>query len=152
VRLGIKNVELAAYLKTRSLVVRNGPNELLMDDFQRWAEPLGDGIARVLRARLLADPAVGSASLQPFAFEAERDYDVAINVLHCEGDTTGDRSFASFAAVIEISTAGPDPRVVARKLFTAPETPWNGKDFGQLAGALSADIDALGREIVASLP
>jgi uncharacterized protein len=151
-RLGIRNVELAAYLKTPSIIVRNGSNELLIGDFQRWAEPLGDGIARVVRTRLLADRAVASVALQPFSFGAPRDYDIAITVTRCEGNTAGDRSFASFAAGFEIRTSGPDSHVVARKVFVAPETPWNGRDFGQLAGLLSDDADALGREVITSLP
>jgi uncharacterized protein len=152
IRVGLKSVELASYLKTHAMVVRSGSNEIIIEDFQRWAEPLGDGIARVLRARLLADPALGSVSLQPFAFDTERDYDVAVDVIHCEGATDSDgRSFARFAAVIEISTAGSNPRVVQRRVFAAPATAWNGRDFGQLAGLLSGDVDQLGREIVLAL-
>jgi hypothetical protein len=41
---------------------------------------------------------------------------------------------------------------VARKLFTAPAGAWDGRDFGRLANLLSADISALGQEIVADIP
>jgi hypothetical protein len=151
-RLGLRTVDLAGYLQGRPMVVRHGANELLIEDFHRWAEPLGDGVARAVRARLQADPAVGTVALQPFAFDAERDYDVAISVLHCEGSTVGDRGFASFAAVFEIRVPGPAPRVVARRVFVAPDAAWDGRDFGQLASLLSNDVDALGNAIAAALP
>jgi len=152
-RLGLKRVELAGYLKTRSMVVRNGTNEVVLEDFQRWAEPLDEGIGRMVLARLLADPAVGRVLPQPFPFDAERDYDIAIEVIRCEGGTDGSGGGAArFAAVVEITTAGSNPLVVAHNIFAAPDAAWDGRDFGQLAALLGGDVAALSREIVSSLP
>ena len=151
-RIGLRTVELASYLRTRSMIVRRGPNELALDEYHRWAEPLGDGIARVLRARLLANPAVGSAAMQPFAFDADRDYDVTVTVLHCEGSLPPDgRGVAYFEALVEIATPGPNPRIVARRVFSAPQESWNGSDFDRLAGLLSEDAGLLGQEIGTAL-
>ena len=154
-RLGLKTVELASFLNTRDIVVRSGTNELMLQDYARWAEPLGAGIGRILRLQLTADPAIGRVYPQPFPFEAERDYDVAVNVIRCEGETesglTG-RSSARFAAVIEITTPGPEARVVARRTFVAPNAPWDGRDYARLAALLSEDVAALAHEIIAALP
>ena len=152
-RLGLRNVELAGYLRTRSMVVRSGTNELVLEDLQRWAEPLDEGIGRVVRARLMADPAVGRVLPQPYPFDLERDYDVAISVIRCEGGTEGStRAVARFAAVIEITTAGSNPLVVAHRVYVAPEAPWDGRDFGELARLLGDDARALGQEIISMLP
>ena len=152
-RLGLRSVEVAGYLKTRSMVVRSGTNELVLEDLQRWAEPIDEAIGRVVRARLLANPAVGRVMPQPFPFDAERDYDIAISVVRCEGGTKdATHAVARFAAVIEITTADANPLVVAHDVFVAPDAAWDGHDFGQLAALLGEDAAALGQEIVSSLP
>lgn len=154
-RLGLKTVELSSFLSTRDIVLRSGSNELVLQDYARWAEPLGAGIGRILQLQLAADPAVGRLYPQPFPFEAERDYDVAVNVIHCEGETESGlagRSSARFAAVIEVTTAGPQTRVVARRTFVAPNASWDGRNYARLAALLSDDVAALAREIIAALP
>lgn len=151
-RIGLKNVELAAYLKTRDMIVRSGTNELVLQDYARWAEPLDAGIFRVIRTELSTGP-VGRIYAQPFPFDADRDYDVSVTILHCEGETVSfARSVARFSAVIEITTTGANARVAARRVFTAPDAAWNGHDYDRLAGLLSADVQALGREIISALP
>ena len=52
--VGLKPVEIAAYLKGKSMVVRKGSNEVHFADFDRWAEPLDQGISRVIRETLLS--------------------------------------------------------------------------------------------------
>jgi hypothetical protein len=153
VRIGLKTVTLESYLRRKEMVVRTGENEVEFRDFRRWAEPLDATIGRVLRRSLLGAAEVAQVYAEPFPADQERDYDVSIDVRRCEGyqDTSG-RFSASFSAMIEISTAGASPRVVARKLFTAPAGAWDGRDFGRLANLLSADISALGQEIVADIP
>jgi len=152
-RLGLKSIDLASYLRTPDLIVRQGTNELVLQDYARWGEPLEAGISRILRERLRAAPGVERVYTQPFPLDADRDYDVAISVLRCEGGpAAGHGRAAQFAATIEITTAGADARVVARRTFVASPASWDGSDFAQLAALLSADVDALGQEIVAALP
>jgi len=153
VRLGIHTPALESYLKKRDIVVRSGANEVDFKDYRRWAEPLEGNIGRLLRAHLLAAPGVASASVEPFPIDQDRDYDIAIEIRHCEGATAADgRSFASFAATIEITSAGPAPQVVVRKVFVAPPAGWDGADYARLASLLSADVAALASEILADLP
>jgi uncharacterized lipoprotein YmbA len=153
-RLGLRTVELAPYLRKGSLVVRTGDNEVTFPNDARWGVPLEQDITRALRTGLLAAPAVGRVFLQPFPFDDNRDFEVSVQVLRCEGAVGpgGKAATVKFAASIEITTAGASPQLVARKLFVAPEAPWDGKDFAQLAAQLSAAVNALGAEVVAALP
>jgi uncharacterized lipoprotein YmbA len=152
-RVGLKTVALAAYLKSPDLIVREGTNEIALQDYARWGEPLEAGISRLLQERLRASPAVGRVYAQPFPLDADRDYDVAVTVLRCEGGPGPDHGrVAQFAATIEIATPGPDARVVARRTFVAPAAAWEHGDFAQLTALLSADVDALGQDVVAALP
>lgn len=150
-RVGLRTVELSSYLKSRSLIVRNGSNEISYQDYARWAEPLDAGIARVLRARLAVAPAVKSVYQHPFPFDRGRDFDVSVNVIRCEGVREGDGSFASFAAVVEVihATSGD---VVSRRTFLAPEVPWDGQDYSALAKGLSEAVGQLATQLVEQLP
>jgi uncharacterized lipoprotein YmbA len=153
VRIGLKAIRLESYLRRKEMVVRTGDNEVEFRDFKRWAEPLDAAIGRVLRRSLLGSPEVAQVASDPFPADQDRDFDVSIDVRRCEGlQEPSGKSSASLAATIEISTAGASPKVVARKLFTAPAASWDGRDFGRLAGLLSADISALGQEVVADIP
>ena len=146
-RLGLRKVELAAYLKSPDMIVREGANELVLQDYARWGEPLDAGIARLLQERLQTAGGVGRVYLQPFPLDTDRDYDVAVTILSCEGTGRG----ARFAATFEITRSG-DGHLVARRTFVAPDASWNGKDFAELTGLLSADVSALAQEMIGALP
>ncbi len=153
-RVGLRNVDLAPYLRKGLLVVRTGENEVTFPSDARWAEPLEQEIVRSLRAGLTAAPTVGRVHLQPFPLDGERDFDVSVQVFHCEGASAPGSKSATvkFSALIEISTGGMNPQLVARKLFVAPESAWDGRDFAQLVGQLSSAVAALSQEVVAILP
>ncbi len=153
-RLGLKKVELASYLKKGSLVVRAGENEVRFPAEARWGDPLETEILNSLRGQLLAAPTVGRVFVQPFPFDEPRDYDVSVRVIRCEGvePAGGGQSTVQFAATIEVTRGGAVGEIVARQRFVAPEAPWDGKDYGRLAAELSGAVAALGREVVAALP
>jgi uncharacterized protein len=149
-RIGVREVKLESYLKKKEMVVRTGENEIEFRDFRRWAEPLDAAIVRVLRRRLLDAAGVAQVYTEPFPTDQDRDFDVTIDVRRCEGLLTSSGKYvASFAAMVEVSTAGSGAHVVSRKLFTAPDAAWDGKDFDRLANLLSADVSALGQEVLA---
>jgi uncharacterized lipoprotein YmbA len=152
-RLGLKAVDVAPYLKKGLIVVRRGENELVYNEYVRWAEPLEASIARALRARLLADAKTGRVFAYPFPFDQERDFDIAIGIVRCEGaQLRGGGAAARFEATLEITSAGTSSEVVVRKTIALPDVVWDGKDYAALARALSDDVAALGQEIAAALP
>ena len=150
-RIGLRNVDLAPYLKKGSLVVRTGENELSFPPEARWAEPLEQEILHTLRAQLLASPTVGRVFVQPFPFEEPRDFDVSVRLLRAEGVLSA-AGMVRLVAMIEVTRIGALGEVVARRRFVAPETAWDGKDFSQLAARLSAAVAALSEDVVGVLP
>lgn len=151
-RIGLRPVALPAYLDKGALVVRQGEHEVDYRDYARWAEPLAAGIARVLAAQLLSDPAVARVQLHPFPFDQERDCDIAVSIVRCEGVTGDGPPRARFAARVEITTTGEEVHVLARRMFVAPDQPWDGTDHAALVQAFSAAVWGLGDEITAALP
>jgi hypothetical protein len=151
-RIGLHSIRLETYLKHREMVVRTGANEVQFKDYRRWAEPLDAAVGRVLRTSLAASASVSQVLTEPFPFDQQRDYDVSVEVRRCEGAAEGSGFKAEFSALIEISTGGPDPKVVVRKLFVAPAADWDGSNYDRLANLLTADISALAQEIASSIP
>jgi len=153
VRLGIRTIEVATYLKSPEIVVRSGSNEVRMQDYARWAEPIQAGVTRLLREQLAGGANVARVDLQPFPLDQPRDYDVAITILHCEGATGGaEGRGARFEASIRITTASMTPELVARKIYTSPPAGWDGQNFDKLAQLLSADVLGLGAAVLEMVP
>lgn len=149
-QIGLKRVEVSPYLDKGSLVVRRGNNELVYNDFARWAEPIGEGVSRIVRSRLLDNPKVGRVFVDSFPFDQHRDYDISIYVTRCEGAVNARE--ARFTAVVEMTTTGENAKVVSRREFVAPSQTWDGKDYAALVAVLSAHVDTLSDQIVALLP
>jgi uncharacterized lipoprotein YmbA len=159
-RIGLRPVELPSYLQNRALVVRQGGNRIYYEQNDRWAEPLDEAIARVVRARLRSAPTVAAVWAAPFPIEEPRDLEVTVRVLRCEGASEADGgATAQFSATIEIvrvSNAG--RAMVARKVFTtsldwaATKTATRAHNLDMLAGQLGVAVEALGQAIAAALP
>lgn len=72
-------------------VLSTGANEVRLDDFNRWAAPLQDSLARVIADDLAALLGTSSVTLFPQTSSADADYRVAIEVRRFES-TPGESS------------------------------------------------------------
>ena len=50
--IGLGSLQVAAYLRQPGLMLETGPNQVRPAQHHRWAEPLEDGVRRLLRAEL----------------------------------------------------------------------------------------------------
>lgn len=144
--IGLRTVELPAYLLARkSIAVRQGRNEIVYHEYARWAEPLEDGIQRIVSERLLSSGAISGIALLPG--RAARSYDLIIRVLECEGAG----SSVHFVAEYELSAPG-GAIIGGTRKFVAPAVAWDGKDFAALAKALGDAVTALAADIAKNVP
>jgi uncharacterized lipoprotein YmbA len=150
-QIGLRQVDLPAYLRaTKSMVVRDGANEIRYQDYSRWAEPLDAGVNRVLMERLSASPNVLGVDAHPLRGDVTRNYYVAVRIIRCEG-VAGENPSARFSATYEITAADGGGEVL-NKTYDAPDATWDGKDFNALAKLLSDAVSGLGDKIAADLP
>jgi uncharacterized protein len=147
--VGMRAVDVAAYLRTKSFAVRSHANEVAFLDFARWGEPLDQGVARVLAENLRAAKNVARVALQPFRADDQRDFEVVVNLNACEGTADGE---VRFAATWRIPSPGGSTMAVAEGSYVANGLRWDGHDYGQLAARLSEALAGLSREIAAALP
>ena len=150
-KVGLRPVEVPGYLQSKSMVVRSGTNEIHFADFDRWAEPLDQGISRVIKETLSGAPNVETVTLTAHGDDT-LDYEVAIRLLACEAVRVGKGAGTiRFAMAWEVRSVGKNSTPTKRGLCTAPPVAWDGKDYGQLAQRLSEAIAGAGRVIAANL-
>ena len=151
-KVGLRPVEVPAYLRSKAMVIRTGTNEIHFADFDRWAEPLDQGISRVMKETLTAARNVENVALN-LQGDDTLDYEVAIRVLGCEGVRVANgNSSIRLAVSWEVRSVEKMSTVTKRGAFTADPVAWNGRDYGQLAERLSEAIAALSKAVAANLP
>jgi len=144
-------VELAEYLKTGDIVVREPTNQVILALYHRWVEPLDDGIRRVLAEDLRSSPAIETVLTDQAARSSSATYTLSIHVLACEGALDGDQGHARFVAEWQISDPEAARGVLDRGVFRAEPTVWNGRDYDDLARQLSRAVENLSEVLVAAL-
>ena len=151
-RIGLKPVEVPAYLRTKSMVVRTGTNEIHFAEFDRWAEPLDQGISRVIKEALSSTRSVESVTLNSRGGDS-LDCEVSIWIVSCEGvRVENGTSSIRFAATWEVRTSGTNSMANKRGGFTADVVAWDGKSYAQLAERLSEAIANASIALASDLP
>jgi len=126
------------------IVVQVAPNRVEFDEFNRWAAPLNDGIARAVAGDLsvlLATPDVAVAPLPNF----NAAYRVTINVQRFES-IQGEAVIVDAVWAVSKATAGPPRtgRTLAREAV-------QGTGFDALAAAHSRALATLSSDIAAAI-
>jgi len=126
------------------LVVQIAPNRVEIDEFNRWAGPLGDAIARVVAAdlsTLLATPDVASGPLASFV----PDYRVSIDVQRFES-RAGEAVWLDAVWLVKPAAGGS-----TRSGRTTVTEPLAGDDYAAIAGAHSRALTTMSAEIAAAI-
>jgi len=151
-KVGLKPVEVPAYLHSKAMVVRTGANEIHFEDFDQWAEPLDQGIGRVMKETLSSARNVEKVALNSRGDDT-LDYEVTVRILACEGvRVENGNGSIRFSLAWEARSVGKNSTATQRGVFTADPVAWNGKDYGQLAERLSEAIASASKAVAAALP
>jgi uncharacterized lipoprotein YmbA len=125
-------------------VVEIAPNRVDVDEFNRWAAPLDDGIANVVAGNLvvlLGTPQVATGTLANF----NPDYRVTINVQRFESVRA---ESATVDALWTVQKIGGGP---ARSGRTVAREAVQGEGFDALAAALSRALATMSADIAAAI-
>jgi len=127
------------------MVVRTGPNEVDIDDFHRWAEPLKTAIPRVVAEHLMRE--LGTARVMASrASNVPFDYRVSIEIQRLDTSFTEGSTLDALWTIT--STKGGTPPRTGRTVATerAPSA-----DHAGVAAAHSRVIARLAADIAAAL-
>ena len=80
VSVAVGPVTVPASVDRPQMVVSTGPNQVRLEEFNRWASPLANNIARVVAENLVAMLGTPRVTMFPQTLAAGADYRVAIEV------------------------------------------------------------------------
>jgi uncharacterized lipoprotein YmbA len=137
-------VVVPASVDRPEMVVQDAPNRVSLDEFNRWAAPLGDAIGRTVAGdlvKLLGTPRVATASLANF----DADYRVSIEVQSFES-IPGQSVLVDAVWVVHRSGGHEE-----RSGRTVAHEPVLGSDYAAIAAAHSRALARLGGDLAAAI-
>ena len=143
-RIAIGAVTVPDALSRPQIVTRAGANQVTINEFERWAGPLKDEIARALAANLTQLLAGASVFAYPQSANVEADYKVFVDVQRFDS-APGDA--ATVEALWQVRPAKGEPkfgRSIAREAT-------QGKDYDALVAAHGRALAAVSRDIAAAI-
>lgn len=145
ISVAVGPVTIPAMLDRPQIVVSAGPNEVRLDEFNRWAAPLQSNISRVVADNLSALLGTPRVSLFPQTMSAAADYRVAIQV---QTFASAPGEAATLDAVWTVSRAK-DGRSQTGRTALREASPSGGYDG--VAAAHSRALARMSRDIADSL-
>ncbi len=146
--IGIGPVKIPEYLNQPEIVTRISPNELRLDEFAKWAEPLEDNISQALAGNVRSLLCIRSIAIFPWKGGTPIDYRIDVHVIQMDG-MLGENAFLDVSWSI---ADGADRRItpVVTKRSTYKELT-RGGDYGAFVSAQSRNLDSLSREIAEAI-
>ncbi len=134
-------VTIPAVIDRPQIVVSTSPNQVQLDEFNRWASPLQNNIGRVVADNLASNLGTARVSLFPQSMSAAADYRVA---LHVQRFDTAPGDAASLDAIWTIVRAK-DGATQTGRTSVRESSPSGGYDG--VAAAHSRALARLSRDI-----
>jgi len=141
-------VSVPAVVDRPQIVVRTGPNQIIMEEFDRWASPIKGDITRIVAENLVSMLGTPQVSVFPQTTAVGASYRVSIDVLRFDSEPG---KAATLDALWTVSSAKDKQSRSGRTTLTEPA---QGNSFTALVeahsralGRLSADIAGAIREI-----
>ena len=146
VGIGVGPVTMPGYLDRRQIVTRTGAGQVEISIFHRWAEPLEDGIARVLAEEVGVRVPTERIVTFPWRGAAARaiQYQVSVEVLRFDGRPGRDVTLDTRWQIL-----GRHGDELAFRRSTVTEAA--GPGYDSMVAAMACALATLGQEIAAEL-
>ena len=134
-------VSVPAAVDRPQIVVSAGANQVALDDFNRWASPLQDNVARVIAENLAALLGTPRVTLFPQTLNADVDYRVQVEIRNFESAPGKSASLDAVWTVRRVK----DGRTETGR--TSARQNVEGSGFDALAAAHSRALERLSADI-----
>ena len=134
-------VSVPAAVDRPQIVVSAGANQVALDDFNRWASPLQDNVARVIAENLVALLGTPRVTLFPQTLNADVDYRVQVEIRNFESVPGKSASLDAVWTVRRVK----DGRTETGR--TSARQNVEGSGFDALAAAHSRALERLSADI-----
>ena len=146
--IGIGPVKLPEYLNQLEIVTRITQNEIRVDEFAKWAEPLEDNISRALAENLSSLLCIQSVAFFPWKGGTSIDYRIDVHVVQMYG-MLGEDAFLDVSWSIADGADRRRPLLVSKQ--STYKEPTGGGDYGAFVSAQSRNLASLSREIAEAI-
>jgi len=143
--LGIGPIQIPEYLNRNAMVFNRGKNQLHIANFERWAEPLEEGVQRVLGLNLAGG--LDTQNIRPFPWRASETPDYGIQLWLLTLDITPDEA----RLVAEWRVHKPQTNTEVARRISRYQAPVSGADGAALSGSYSGLLEQLSEEIAAAI-
>lgn len=140
--VGIKEIRVSEYLNQSKILIRKNNSELHYAELHRWAEPLENGIARVLAANISILLNTGQVSVYPWRSSETPDWEVRITVSRLD---TGRNLVLNLVAHWSITSSFNNEDSISKTSRITVDI--KNFDYDQIVLAHSSAIAELSREI-----
>lgn len=145
--LRVAQVTTPEYLDRNNIVSRvNGETELVVSQFHAWAEPVGQGVRRVVQEVLTPPLLTAGLNVLAAGDDTHADYVLLVDVQRLDGNFD---SKAVFEARWTLKNRQDD--VIARGIYADTEEV-KGKTYDALTGAESRMVRRMAEHLAARLP
>jgi uncharacterized lipoprotein YmbA len=146
--IGIGPVKIPEYLNQPEIVTRITQNEVRLDEFVKWAEPLENNISRALAENLPSLLCVRTIAIFPWRGQISLDYRIDVHVIQMDG-ILGESASLDVAWSITDGT-GHKKSPLSTKRSTYKE-PTGGGDYEAFVSAQSRNLASLSRDIAETI-
>jgi uncharacterized lipoprotein YmbA len=140
--LGVGPVEIPSYLDRQEVVFRIGPNEVQPSDFHRWAEPIQQGIARVVADSISKAMCVARVEYYPWRTYLSVDFQVSMRVRRFEGYPGREVEL-----LMDWSLFGSNGKRPIKQGSMELREPWPSTSPEEMVSAQSRLLDVAGRRL-----
>ncbi len=140
--IAVGPVDFPDYLNRPQMVIRQNQNELELNEFHRWAEPLKENFSSVIGENLSILLSSDRIAVFPWSRFVPTDYQVAVRVIRFDGERGESASLVAQWSIL--AKQAKEVLFVKSSSFTEPI----GKNgYKALVEAQSRTVEALSREI-----
>jgi len=146
VSVAVGPISLPAYLDRLPMAASGDGHVLSVDEFHRWAEPLKDGISRVLAENLAILLKTANVYVHPHRRGVPIDYQVEIAVSRFIADVDGAAAFVAYWSIV----GGDGQTVLSRNRSSLAERAAS-REPGAVVAAQNKVLQDLSREIASEI-
>ncbi len=146
--LAIGPVEVSEYLNQPEIVTRINQNEIRLDEFAKWAEPLENNVSRVLADNLRSLLCIRSIAVAPWRRQALIEYRIDVNMIQMDGQLGDDASLEVSWSIGDGTDRKKPPLFTKRSIYKEPT---GGGDYASFVAAQSRNVASLSRDIAEAI-
>ncbi len=146
--IGIGPVKIPEYLNQPEIVTRIAQNEVRLDEFAKWAEPLENNTSRALAENFSSLLCLRSIVIFPWGRQTPIDYRIDVHVIQMDG-VLGENAFLDVSWSIADGTDRKKSPLLTKRSTYKEST--GGGDYGSFVSAQSRNLASLSREIAEAI-